>query len=81
MVSSSALQYRDLDPILKWCRLGDLIYLNAAGQPIIVVNSQRIAVDLFDRRAAIYSDRPQSIVACDIMTDGLFFPFSRYGDV
>ncbi|KAI0302988.1 cytochrome P450 [Russula brevipes] len=59
---------------------GDLVYLNAAGQPIIILNSQRVAVDLFDRRAAIYSDRPRNIVACDIMTKGLMFGFAPVGD-
>jgi len=59
---------------------GDLIYLNAGGQPIVVLNSKRAAVDLLDRRAGIYSDRPRNIVACDIMTNGLLFGFARYGD-
>jgi hypothetical protein len=62
-------------------RSGELIYLNAAGQPIIVLNSQRVAADLLDRRAAIYSDRPRYIVACDIMTGGLGFAFSPYGEL
>jgi hypothetical protein len=60
---------------------GDLIYLNAAGQPIIVLNSQKVAADLLDRRAAIYSDRPSNIVACEIMCGGLLLPFARYSDV
>ena len=70
-------------PFLRCFRpsAGELVYLNAAGQPFIIVNSQRVAADLFDRRAGIYSDRPPLIVACDIMTDGLFFALARYGDV
>ena len=59
---------------------GDLIYLNVAGQPMVIINSPKVGVALLDRRTAIYSDRPRSIVACDIMTGGLFFAFSRYGD-
>jgi hypothetical protein len=70
-----------LDKFLTRTRLGELIYLNAAGQPIVVLNSQRVAVDLLDRRSGIYSDRPRNIVACDIMTKGLFFGLARYGDV
>jgi hypothetical protein len=31
-------------------------------KPIVVINSEEIARDLFDRRSAIYSDKPQSIV-------------------
>ena len=70
-------------PFLRHVRrlAGDLVYLNAAGQPIIIVNSQKVATDLFDRRAGIYSDRPPLIVACEIMTNGLFFALARYGDV
>ena len=59
---------------------GDLIYLNAVGQPVVVINSSKVGVALLDRRAAIYSDRPRFIVASDIMTGGLFFGLSRYGD-
>ncbi|KAI0270342.1 cytochrome P450 [Russula aff. rugulosa BPL654] len=61
-------------------KYGDLIYLNAAGQPVVVINSSKVGVALLDRRAAIYSDRPRFIVASDIMTGGLFFGVSRYGD-
>lgn len=61
--------------------VGDIIYLNAAGQPTIVANSQKVATDLLDRRAGIYSDRPRNIVACDFMTKGLFMSLTRYGDL
>ena len=60
--------------------LGDLIYLNAAGQHVVVINSPKAGVALLDRRAAIYSDRPPNIVASDIMSGGLLFAFSRYAD-
>ena len=59
---------------------GDLIYLNAAGQSIVVINSQKAAVELLDRRAAIYSDRPRNVVGHEIMTGGLLFGFSQYGE-
>ncbi len=67
-------------PYLSWSLPGDLIYLNAAGQPIVIINSPRAGVALLDRRAAIYSDRPRNIVASDIMRGGLVFAFARYGD-
>jgi hypothetical protein len=60
---------------------GDIIYLNAAGQPMIILNSQKVAADLLDRRAGIYSDRPRNIVASDIMTGGLLVVFTRYNDM
>jgi hypothetical protein len=62
-------------------RIGDLIYLNAAGQSIVVLNSQKVAADLLDRRAGIYSDRPSFIVASDMMTGGLLVVFTRYNDM
>jgi hypothetical protein len=61
-------------------RLGDVIYLNAAGQSIIVINSQKAALELLDRRAVIYSDRPRNVIACDIMTGGLMLGFAPYGE-
>ena len=66
---------------LTWIGPGELIYLNAAGQPIVVLNSQKVAADLLNRRAGIYSDRPRLIVASEIMGDGLVFSMSRYGEV
>ena len=60
---------------------GDIIYLNVAGSHMVVISSQKIAADLLDRRAGIYSDRPRNIVASDIMTRGLLIVFSRYNDV
>jgi len=61
--------------------LGDLIYLNVVGQPIVIINSHKVAGDLLDRRSRIYSDRPRSIVACDIITGGLLFALSHFDDV
>ncbi|KAF9021983.1 cytochrome P450 [Hymenopellis radicata] len=66
----------------KWKKTyGDLIYLNVAGQSILVLNSHKVTADLMDRRATIYSDRPRWIVASEILTGGLLVVFSRYGDV
>jgi len=61
-------------------KYGDVIYLNAAGQSIIVINSQKAAVELLDRRAVIYSCRPRNVIACDIMTGGLMLGFAPYGE-
>ena len=67
-------------PYLSQSPPGDLIYLNAAGQPVVIINSPKVGVALLDRRGAIYSDRPRNIVASDIMSGGLLFAFSRYAD-
>jgi len=65
---------------MKWKQqFGDVVYLNAAGQPIIVLNTQKVAADLLDRRAGIYSDRPRNIVAAQILCGGLAMVFQNYG--
>ncbi|KAH9975377.1 cytochrome P450 [Lactifluus volemus] len=65
---------------MRWKReFGDIFYLNAAGQPIIVLNTQKVAADLLDRRAGIYSDRPRNIVAAQILCGGLALVFQNYG--
>ena len=60
---------------------GDLIYLNAAGQPILVLNSQKVAADLLDRRAANYSGRARNFVAADILAGGLLMVFNQHSDM
>ncbi len=35
----------------------DVIYLNLAGTPVIVVNSAHAAHELFEKRSSLYSDR------------------------
>jgi hypothetical protein len=41
---------------------GDIIYARLFNTPVIVVNSEEVAKDLFEFRSAIYSDKSQSIV-------------------
>ncbi|KAI0833218.1 CyP450 monooxygenase [Trametes gibbosa] len=41
-------------------KYGDLVYLNVVGQPILVVGSLEIAVDLLEKRSSIYSGRATS---------------------
>ncbi|VDB97884.1 unnamed protein product [Peniophora sp. CBMAI 1063] len=82
-VIGNALQLKDSQWLLfsAWRkRYGDMFYLNAAGQPIVVVNRHEIAADLLDRRAGIYSDRPANIVGGDMMTEGLLLGFTHYSD-
>lgn len=58
-----------------------MMYLNAFGQPILVINSLKTAFELLDRRASIYSDRPYLIVGNGILCGGLFTASMSYGDV
>lgn len=57
------------------------MYLNALGQPIVIINSLKVAAELLDRRANIYSDRPRLIVANEILCGGFFGAFLPYGDL
>ncbi|KAJ3849013.1 hypothetical protein EV368DRAFT_23918, partial [Lentinula lateritia] len=41
---------------------GPIMYLSLAGQHVIVLNTKAAAIELLERRSAIYSDRPKSIV-------------------
>ena len=38
--------------------LGPMTTVSVFGQPMIVVNSAKIAIDMMDKKSAIYSDRP-----------------------
>jgi hypothetical protein len=57
------------------------MFLNALGQPILIINGLKTAFELLDRRASIYSDRPRLIVANGILCGGLFTASMSYGDV
>ncbi|KAK0455205.1 cytochrome P450 [Desarmillaria tabescens] len=52
-VGNPELQYRE------WSRqYGDVLYFHILGQPIIVLNSVKAAIDLLDKRGSNYCDRP-----------------------
>ncbi|KAH9040503.1 hypothetical protein EDB85DRAFT_142322 [Lactarius pseudohatsudake] len=55
----------------------DMIYLNALGQPILVLNSLKAVAELFDRRGNIYSSRPRLIMAQEICAGNLLFPLPQ----
>ncbi|KAF8848659.1 cytochrome P450 [Acephala macrosclerotiorum] len=48
----------------KWAKeyKSYIIYVNLLGQPVIVLNSVKSAVDLLDKKGAIYSDRPPFVL-------------------
>ncbi|KAI0056026.1 cytochrome P450 [Artomyces pyxidatus] len=60
---------------------GELMFLRVPGMSVLVMNSLRVATDLFDRRTTTYSDRPRLILASEIYTGGLELAFAPYGDV
>ncbi|RXW19280.1 hypothetical protein EST38_g6577 [Candolleomyces aberdarensis] len=56
----------------------DIMYLEALGQPIVVLNSLSRATDLYDKRGATYSDRPY-LPILDIMEMNWSFGLMPYG--
>ena len=57
------------------------MYMTAFGQGILVINSQRVAIDLLEKRSNIYSDRPRNISLNEFLTENLTFVFTSYGDL
>ncbi|KAJ2923050.1 hypothetical protein H1R20_g961, partial [Candolleomyces eurysporus] len=62
--------------MLQW--YGDIMYLEALGQPIVVLDSLSRATDLYDKRGATYSDRPY-LPILDIMEMNWSFGLMPYG--
>ena len=57
------------------------MYVRALGQGVLVINSQRVAIDLLEKRSNIYSDRPHYISAGDFSTKNLMLTLTPYGDL
>ncbi|KAF8658198.1 hypothetical protein AX16_002119 [Volvariella volvacea WC 439] len=53
----------------EWAKTydSDILYLNFAGQNVIIVNSMEGAEELFDRRSSKYSSRPQFTMMNELM--------------
>jgi len=45
---------------------GPLAYLNMMGQPVVVINNHKTAVNLLEKRGAIYSERYSSVMANEL---------------
>ena len=56
------------------------MYLDAAGQPTIVLNSIKSAFDLLEHRANNYSDRPRAIMAQEFLSNGLLVGLMNQGE-
>ncbi|KAM7218648.1 Cytochrome P450 [Rhypophila decipiens] len=61
-------------------KYGEIMHLDGAGQPIVVINSLKATMEILDRKAGVTSDRPYIIVP-DMMTGGLFTPFVGHNDI
>lgn len=47
-----------LTVVLDFGFSGGIVYLNIMGKPTVIINSEKVANDLLDKRSVIYSDRP-----------------------
>lgn len=80
-IIGNALQLLDMNWLTsKDCKdcFGEVMYLDAAGSPTIVLNSLKPAVELLERRSNNYSDRPRLIMAHEILSKGLIMAFMNY---
>jgi hypothetical protein len=59
---------------------GDIMYLDGAGQPVVVCNSLKSAFEIFERRSANYSDRPRFVMAQEILSGGLLLSLMNNDD-
>ncbi|CCA71481.1 hypothetical protein PIIN_05418 [Serendipita indica DSM 11827] len=54
---------------------GDLVYIDVAGLPMVILNSLEAIHELTDKRMNIHSNRPNPTLVCDIMGYSFFLPF------
>lgn len=59
---------------------GEMMYISALGQGVLVINSQRVAVDLLEKRSNIYSDRQRYISAGHFSTRDMLVSLMPYGN-
>ncbi|KAI0267099.1 cytochrome P450 [Gloeopeniophorella convolvens] len=51
----------------KWARqYGEIVYVESAGQPIVIVNDVTLANEIFDKKGSLYSDRPSHPMASEL---------------
>lgn len=62
-------------------RSGEIMYISALGTGFLVLNSQRAAFDLLEKRSNIYSGRPRYISANEFLTESMALVLSPYGDL
>ncbi|KAJ3563463.1 hypothetical protein NP233_g8928 [Leucocoprinus birnbaumii] len=72
-------------PWKTWAEWGktyktDILHLEVPGQSIIILNSYEAAKELLERRSAIYSSRPPSIMLQELSGFGFQFGMMPYGE-
>jgi cytochrome P450 len=72
--------FADARKFCEWAaQFGEITYLEALGQPIVVLNSSRVCLDLLAKRSVNYSDRPRMEMS-DLIGFNHIFGLSRYND-
>jgi cytochrome P450 len=61
-------------------KYGEVCYANVLGQSIVVVSSADAAVELLDKRGAIYSDKPKLVMVGELCGCENMIPFLPYDD-
>ncbi|KAF7368512.1 Cytochrome p450 [Mycena venus] len=67
---------------IQWSKKydSDIIHVNLAGTPVIVLSSLEATEALLEKRSSIYSDRPTFPMVNDLMGWNFNLPFMKYGD-
>ncbi|KAJ7607876.1 cytochrome P450 [Roridomyces roridus] len=67
---------------MEWSKLydSDIIHVDIAGRSIIILSSMEAAVNLLDKRSAIYSDRARLLMVNELMGWEFIFSIMKYGD-
>ncbi|KAH9918281.1 uncharacterized protein B0H18DRAFT_1031912 [Fomitopsis serialis] len=58
---------------------GDVMHFSAFGRSIVILDSRKAVFDLLEKRSAIYSDRPRSVLAGEMIGYAEFTVMCRYG--
>ncbi|KAF5335162.1 hypothetical protein D9611_010866 [Ephemerocybe angulata] len=66
--------YRELSK-----KYGDIMFFKVFNTPIMILSSQKVALDLFEKRSAIYSGRPHSVMMHELLSMDNFFSLLNYG--
>ncbi|KAG5733206.1 O-methylsterigmatocystin oxidoreductase, partial [Termitomyces sp. T112] len=66
----------------KWCQEfgSDIIHLNVVGTSIIVLDNEKISIDLLERRSSIYSSRSRMPMINELMGWNFHIGWMPYGD-
>ena len=51
---------------MKWIPTGEIVYINAAGIPLVFLNDFKTYNDLLHNRGDIYSDKPRMVMTGEL---------------